>query len=243
MTGLSLVAGHVAHGEVVSIQNGKGHGFLFHYAQQCLMVLPQHVHGRRPSLTFSGRSVQFSGQASVLYQHIDELDLSLAQVTQIGGDNCGPAWFDLVATRGQTLPDQVTLRRVEGQGVSTRTPMHVNEQGPTRFRAKVFSAFSANGIYQGTSGATAFAGTVPIGMAIEAPRADTADFLRYDRIVEGIARVAGLPMEKPSGSTVYSEFEPSAGMVRHADEGPAAVYTPDQPTFAPVLQLRKGPTE
>lgn len=235
---LCLGLANGARAEVVAVNGGEGYGFLFHYGQECLMILPSHVHDRRATIRFEGASAAVAGRAMVAYQNIDELDLTLASVGVSQTMPCGPEWFDLTAVRGHEPAAEVTLARLQSQGYRTLTPMVTTEVGMTRFTGQLLPGFEAEGVYQGTSGATAFDGTVPVGMAIQAPDDTHAIFLRYPRIIEAIARVRALPLQKPFSRKAGPDIPPAAAPVLVEDTTLSdGVYTSDPGTIAPVQLL------
>lgn len=237
----AAVFGTASRADLVQINGGQGYGFLFHYGDECLMLLPSHVHEASARFDFQGADPRQSGMAAVERPEIDGLDLSLAVILQQNADMpCGPGWFDLAASRDQAVPDQLSLRRLQVPGVTINTPIYMTQMDAVRLVARIAPGFDDMPIYQGTSGAVAFAGDRPVGMAIEASDEQTAIFLRFSRILRAVATDKGLELDPTVQPVFDSTFKPVGSPQPLPPKDPVGTYSIPSRDITPV-QLEGSP--
>ena len=250
---MSLIAWCVicvaAQAEVVAVNRGAGHGFLFNDGGACYIFLPSHVHGRNLRLTYEGIGPRQTGTADVFDVEVRTMDLSIAQVSTDSPGACGTAWNEMLTWSPPDLTDlgAVTLRRVPGAGRVKNTPMTIIEADRNSFDARVAGSFDGDMIHKGTSGAIAYLGDTALGMAIQAPNPQEARFLALTSIMPALADRLALPTVlrpawdsdiAPTGPTTR---DPAADLSRPPP--PIYTYDDDGDTLRPTIYHgeRKSP--
>lgn len=176
----------LAEARPVWVEEGTGNGFTFRNRGVCYVILPTHVHGRKP-FRLSARDPAGFGNGRVIHRADPALDLSLGVVTGTLADDCGPDWSDLPRSIDPVPGRQVSVVRYE-QGsvetirsaITTVTFTHF-EIAPVPEETRFFAAR--------TSGSFVFDGPTPIGMIVEAEDRQSAYVLRMDEIHDRLRRV------------------------------------------------------
>ncbi|MBJ3763353.1 hypothetical protein ILP92_11410 [Maribius pontilimi] len=174
----------------VRIQNGLGEwgfGWMFRFENSCHIALPAHVAGPLPKITVATAAPMATDQATVRLPFWPDLDLAVAIVDPGPLDGrCTATLADLKQSTRSRNATQAVLSRVLPLGDEERLPLQILDRNYLTFIGQV--ADSDDAIAQGTSGAFAFVGSTPIGMAITSDDPTRATFLRAEEIAMNIER-------------------------------------------------------
>lgn len=174
----------------VRIQNGLGewgYGWMFRFEGSCHIALPAHVAGPLPKVTVATAAPVATDQATVRLPFWPGLDLAVAIVDPGPLDGrCTSTLADLKQTAQSRNATEALLTRVLPLGDEERLPLRILDRNYLTFIGQVTDTTDAIG--QGTSGAFAFVGSTPIGMAVTSEDTTSATFLRAEEIAMNIER-------------------------------------------------------
>jgi hypothetical protein len=138
---------------------------MFAHAGACHVAMPAHVAGALPRVTITTAAPVASDQATVRKPFWPEMDLAVAFVDPGPLDGrCTAGLSDLAQSPRSRVAAEALLLRVTQLGEEERLPMRVLDRGYRSIAAELLRPEDAVG--QGTSGALAFVGATPIGMAL-----------------------------------------------------------------------------
>lgn len=178
-----------AHGQTVAIEGSlgeQGFGWMFRDSGVCYAIMPEHVAGPLPQITVSSGAPVAIGTGNVIRPFWEGIDLALAVVRGGITSRCVAELNDLASTRGSRSAARVSLHRLAGTGEDEWINLQVVDRGYLTIEAQVTSPGAR--IYQGTSGAFAFADDVPIGMATDSNGPDHVLLMRSEEILLNVGR-------------------------------------------------------
>ncbi len=161
-------------------ENGKGFGWMFLHKGSCYVVLPEHVAGRHPRITLTSSAPVVTGTGTVSKPFWPGIDLAIATVRGAIEDRCSNSLADLVLTPEERAGRAAQLERLTPVGEVLRDPITIDDFTYLTFSAR--RREDGRAIRRGTSGAFAFIGNTPVGMAIRSPDDATGRFIRSDEI-------------------------------------------------------------
>lgn len=181
---------NIVAAQEVRIQNGLGewgYGWMFRFEGSCHIALPAHVAGPLPKVTVATAAPVATDQATVRLPFWPDLDLAIAIVDPGPLDGrCTATLADLKQTTQSRNATEALLTRVLPLGDEERLPLRILDRSYLTFIGQVADVTDAIG--QGTSGAFAFVGSTPIGMAVTSDDPTRATFLRSEEIAMNIER-------------------------------------------------------
>lgn len=231
-------------GQTVIVQNGlgeKGFGWMFQHGSACYAAVPRHVAGPFPRVTITTAAPVAAGTGTVIAPFWDGIDLALVVVRGEASGHCTADLADLrTDATGRTATEAMLLRLLPN-GEEERVPLRIENRNYLSFDAVVISGAE---ITQGTSGAFAFVGGKPIGMAFASSATDRATFMRSEEIHMHISRYLGeqgvaFTAPAAAGPTATSPAPPPPG-AGIALELVGATMAPINPQFSPENLLDEG---
>ena len=153
--------------QTVNVQNGlneNGFGWMFRSGGTCYAVMPRHVAGPLPRVTLTTAAPVANGSGSVIHPFWPGLDLSIAVVRGGIEARCTETLDRLDLSRRAGRAARAELHRLDPTGEEERIAISLERRNYLTIDGEV--ATNNAEIYQGTSGAFAFVGEEPIGMAI-----------------------------------------------------------------------------
>lgn len=178
-----------AHSQTVAVEGSRGEngfGWMFRQDGVCYVILPEHVPGPLPQITVTTSAPVAVGTGNVLRPFWPELDLAIAVVRGGISARCVADLSDLDQTTASRAATRIRLHRLSSSGEGEMLLLDVLERDYLTIDAEV--AGERGEIYQGTSGAFAFAGEVPVGMAIESTGPSHVRLMRSEEILLNIRR-------------------------------------------------------
>lgn len=226
------------------VQNGlgeKGFGWMFSHGGQCYAVLPRHVAGPLPRVTVSTAAPVSTGTGTVLTPFWDGIDLALLVVRGEAAQSCVGQLDALRPDAAARRSVSANLLRLLASGEEERVSLRIENRNYLTFDGVVTTSNAE--VAQGTSGAFAFIGDQPVGMAITSTGTERATFMRAEEIhmhlgrylaEQGGAYVAppAQPVQQAETNTILQ------GAVALHLEG--ASMPPTNPSFAPENLLEDG---
>lgn len=181
---------NAAVAQSVRIQNAEdqfGYGWMFHHAGACYAALPAHVAGALPFVTISTSAPVVSDVATVVKPFWPGVDLAVAVIGEGPlRPRCVARLADLTPTPAALSAQMAQLRRISPVGEEWEVPIRVIERDYLSLTAETVR--EGDTIFQGVSGAFAFAAGRPIGMAIESGDPRRAFFMRAEEIALNVGR-------------------------------------------------------
>lgn len=187
--GLGAVYPQPVPAQSVSIQNGLGefgYGWMFGRNGTCYIVMPRHVAGPFPRVTVSTEAPVESATATVISPFWPGIDLALGVARGAIGNRCQSELEDLAETRETSSAHQADLLRLNQTGEISREQLQVADRTYLTFTGTLADPEAAIG--QGTSGAFAFVGGQPAGMAVSSDDTRRATFIRSGEIFIHVRR-------------------------------------------------------
>jgi len=175
--------------QTVSVTNdigGNGYGWMFQSEGICYMVTPRHVAGELPRITVKSEAPVANGIGTVFRPFWPGLDLALAVVRGGIEERCTETLDSLQVSRLARSSQTAQLLRLSPSGEPQRQRLNLNRRTYLTWEALVAAADGS--VYQGTSGAFAFVGSEPIGMAIESENTNSLRLMRSEEIYMNVAR-------------------------------------------------------
>ncbi|QPM90832.1 hypothetical protein PSAL_020740 [Pseudooceanicola algae] len=162
---------------------------MFMHLGNCYVVLPRHVAGADyfPRINLSTSAPVVSGTGTVIRPFWEGIDLALAVASEAMRPRCTAELEDLTPSRAAQAASIAQLLRLMPDGSEERVQILVKDRSYLTFDGQVSDTDGAE-IAQGTSGAFAFSGTDPIGMAITSDDTQRATFMRAEEIRLNIGR-------------------------------------------------------
>ncbi|WP_372022180.1 hypothetical protein [Tistrella mobilis] len=185
---LLAIYGTSAFGQTVSVKNGEGEngfGWMFGQAGTCYAVMPRHVAGIFPRVTVSTAAPVQTGTGTVITPFWDGIDLALAVIRGIGTDRCSEQLDALDVDAAGRRAAEASLLRLTPTGEEERVPLRITQRGYLTLEGEILAGRE---ISQGTSGAFAFVGETPIGMAYASADPRRATFMRSEEILINLHR-------------------------------------------------------
>ncbi len=211
---------------------------MFNHAGNCYVALPAHVAGPLPKVTVATAAPVVSDQATVQKPFWEGVDLAVAVMDRGAlSERCTASLSDLEPTRRTRGAAEALLLRITPLGEEERLPVRVLERGYLSFTGEI--ADGGDVIGQGTSGAFAFSGARPIGMAITSDDPSRALFMRAEEIAINLGRYLS------DQGNAFRVAQPAANVPIRASEGlpirqVIANSPPTLPQFAPENLLGDG---
>ncbi|MDJ1007374.1 MAG: hypothetical protein QNJ13_06060 [Paracoccaceae bacterium] len=187
-----LFCANLVSAQSVRIENQSGEfgfGWMFDHRGTCYVVLPEHVAGDPETdflLTLRTAAPVANGSATVIRPFWEGIDLALAVARGGIVPRCVETIDRLRAPATARRATRAQLERVLDTGEIDRTPITIQDREYLRFFAGVDTG--ETDIAQGTSGAFAFVGDAPIGMAIRSDDDSRAEFMRIEEIAMNVER-------------------------------------------------------
>lgn len=178
-----------AEAQTVAVTNGmgeKGFGWMFDHAGSCYAVMPRHVAGPFPKVTVTSAAPVANGQGTVIRPFWDGLDLALAVVRGGIEQRCTESLERLSPSRRAQSTVEAKLHRLSPTGEEEHVALRITGRDYLTLTGEI--AEMGAEIYQGTSGAFAFAGAEPIGMAIKSDNPQHGTFMRAEEIALNLGR-------------------------------------------------------
>lgn len=223
--------------EPVSVNRGKGLGFVFSHNGNCFLVLPAHVPGRQTRLSVTTTAPSAVGDAVLVRNLSPAVDLSLFIVSSGLEQRCDDSFADLsddiqpVLDRGGDLQ----LIRVDTSGAELRDPMTITAVDFSTLTARPVNPAREAELYQGSSGGILKSRNTVIGMALQSTDIAAGTFLRMDEIVNQIRRIV---TPNRAVETAPQPVEGAAGVVSQCPVGTLPIVRvsctiePSDPAFA-----------
>jgi hypothetical protein len=210
-----------ASAEPVSVNSPEGQGFTVAHRNNCYVLLPQHVHGGRQSLSLASGAPPVVGEGRVFQTFAPGMDLSVAFVTGGLEGRCMQRFVDLprnvdplIAAGGEvsfvTVWKGGRVQRVRGRVATIayeEMTIDVEDDAPD------------TAMFPGRSGGVVLAGDTPVGMIVEAVGTRQAVALRMDAIVLRIERLlaGGIGSDPATEPATAPAAAPDAGIAGLAD--------------------------
>jgi hypothetical protein len=235
-----------APAQTVMIRNGlgeNGFGWMFLQGGTCYAVLPRHVAGPFPRVTVTTAAPVTSGTGTVIAPFWEGIDLAIAVVRGEAEASCVESLDGLKNAARERRAVAAVLLRLLPSGEEERLDLRIEGRSYLTFDAVIEGGRE---IAQGTSGAFAFVGEVPVGMAVSSTDPSRATFMRSEEIFLNLQRY----LAEQGGA--YAAPKPSldengAGSgTTGGDEGAIVLgldkvsVPPINPTFAPENLLEPG---
>ncbi len=196
--------------------NGStGHGHMFRSGGTCYVVFPRHLvkpDGAPfafPEITVRTSAPVVAGSGLAILPFWEEMDLALAVARGAVEARCTARLADMAVTRAARGATRFGLVRIDGAGQEEHVPVElVGRRGYHHLEARVLSDARVG---TGTSGAFAFAGGAPVGMALWTGDPAAVRLLRMEEIAIHLrrylaergpalaARAAPVPAAQPGG--------------------------------------------
>jgi len=175
--------------QTVNVQNGlneNGFGWMFRSGGTCYAVMPRHVAGPLPRVTLTTAAPVANGSGSVIHPFWPGLDLSIAVVRGGIEARCTETLDRLDLSRRAGRAARAELHRLDPTGEEERIAISLERRNYLTIDGEV--ATNNAEIYQGTSGAFAFVGEEPIGMAITSDDPKRLVLMRSEEILMNLRR-------------------------------------------------------
>lgn len=202
----------------------------------CYVVLPAHVAGDSFFLTLRTAAPVATGSATVIRPFWEGVDLALAVARGGIEPRCIAAVEAFEPPAAARRATRAVLERLTPSGEIDRTPLSVEDRQYLTFTGVVPEG--ETGISQGTSGAFAFVGDAPIGMAIRSSAQTRAEFMRIEEIAMNLRRYLS-EHGTSFGAIDAAAVEPAAegGLTLRLD---SASIAPVNPAFPAENVLGEG---
>ncbi|TNF57464.1 MAG: hypothetical protein EP307_13960 [Rhodobacteraceae bacterium] len=233
MLGLTTAAA----AQTVAVQNGmdeRGHGWMFRADGVCYVAMPAHVAGLSPRVTLTTAAPVATGTGTVILPFWEGIDLGLAVARGGIEARCTESLDRLKPDARARAAVQAQVLRLGPTGEEERVPIRIEDRGYLTFRG--FPTDPSDILAKGTSGAFAFAGDAPIGMAYEVE--DGATFMRAEEIHMNIARYLSEQGATFSATLEQTPIAAAANAVPMTLAGSSV--PPINPQFAPENMLGPG---
>lgn len=148
--------------------------------------MPRHVAGPLPRVTLTTAAPVANGSGSVIHPFWPGLDLSIAVVRGGIEARCSETLDRLDLSRQANIAARAELHRLDPTGEEERIAISLERRNYLTIDGKVLANNAE--IYQGTSGAFAFVGQEPIGMAITSDDPKRLVLMRSEEILMNTRR-------------------------------------------------------
>lgn len=178
-----------ASAQTVAVKGGmgeQGFGWMFREGGVCYVVLPAHVAGPLPRISLTSAAPVTVGAGEVIRPFWTGIDLALAVARGGIEDRCVARLHDLTDNKLVRSANAARLHRLSQSGEDEWVDLTIVEREYLTLDAR--TSKSTTQIYQGTSGAFAFVGAVPIGMAITSKGPSQVTLMRTEEIEMNISR-------------------------------------------------------
>ncbi|MEL6574221.1 MAG: hypothetical protein AAFQ64_21465 [Pseudomonadota bacterium] len=203
----------------------QGFGWMFHQGGVCYAILPEHVAGPLPQITLTSGAPVAVGTGSVIRPFWPEIDLALAVVRGGITARCIADLDDLSPTTASRAAGRLRLHRLSETGEDEWINLEVVDRAYLTIDAEVTS--EGDQVYQGTSGAFAFVGDVPVGMATDSERPQHVLLMRSEEIHLNVGRflseqsLAFVEQTEPDTSVAAGEIPLAIASVNAAPVSPS----------------------
>ncbi|QBF31479.1 hypothetical protein CFI11_09645 [Thalassococcus sp. S3] len=205
----------------------------------CFVALPEHVAGPLPKITISTAAPVVSDQATVLKPFWDGMDLAIAVPDQgVINSRCVARVEQLKPSDQTRTAREINLIRITRAGQEMRTKMQVTKRDYLTLEAEI--ANDGLSIGQGTSGAFAFVGSRPVGMAIESDGVNQARFIRAEEILLNVSRFAEEQGRAYQLAALSETKVPAEHISGIAIRSVTSTAPPTLPQFGPANVLSDG---
>jgi hypothetical protein len=176
-----------AGAQTVSVRNGaeRGHGWMFAEGGACYLILPRHLADPVGRMNLRTAAPVAEGTAFGRTPFWPGIDLAVATVDAALRPRCTGSLDDLDLPGPLRDARVAQLERLSGAGEIERTPLTIGNRTYLTFEGTLPEGAR---IGEGTSGAFAFVGDRPIGMAFTSDSERRADFIRAGEIRIHVAR-------------------------------------------------------
>lgn len=171
---------------VVGSENENGYGWMFRWGQACYAIMPRHVAGEKPRLNVQSAAPVEIGSGFAIRPFWPEMDLALGVVRGNITSRCTGSLDQLRPSRQASAARRLYLHRLTSSGEEERVPIQITARDYLTIEAEPASADAE--IYQGTSGAMAFAAGQPVGMAIKSDNPGHVRLMRSEEIFMNVNR-------------------------------------------------------
>jgi hypothetical protein len=234
----TLCATVTAGAQTVALESAgqAGYGWMFRQRAICYVIFPEHVAGIEFEVTALSSAPVETGTGTVIRPFWEGIDLAVAVLRGGIEDRCEADLSDLVAPLPGNAAALAQLERLSVTGETVRDPLHISEARYLTFTAAL--ATGGDPVQQGNSGAFAFVGGRPIGMAYRSADNASAIFMRSEEIHMNVARYLSEHGNTFAAPAPRRPFEPLEGSLPLALERVSA--PPVESRFAPENTLREG---
>ncbi|MFG6661480.1 hypothetical protein [Sulfitobacter sp. 915] len=175
--------------QTVSVANDmgeNGYGWMFRSQGTCYVITPRHVAGELPRISVTSAAPVLNGTGTVFRPFWPDLDLAIAVVRGGIEERCTASLDRLDISRTAGNAGSAQLLRLSASGELLRHRLDLTRRDYLTWQATLAEANGS--VYQGTSGAFAFVGHEPIGMAIESENVNSLRLMRAAEIYMNVAR-------------------------------------------------------
>lgn len=213
--------------QTVAVQNGqeRGHGWMFAEKGACYLVLPRHLAEPVGRLRLRTSAPIAEGTAFGRAPFWEGIDLAVATVKPSLQPRCTGALDDLIVPDAQRGASVAQLERLNSAGEIERTTLRIGDRDYLTFAGTVASD---SRIGRGTSGAFAFSGASPLGMAVTSDEESQATFIRSGEIHIHLRRW----LSEYERRFVPAAAEPEAVAPQVVDSHPITFERATQPALA-----------
>lgn len=168
--------------ETVAVEGAheRGFGWMIRNEGICYVIVPRHVVVGSRRITVTSSAPLTTGTGEPILPFFKEFDLGLVRVRGGIEERCASDYRQLDVDAATRRVRQAQLERLVN-GAIERTPIRIQDFGYHSFTG-VMEDEGARDIMGGTSGAFAFVGDTPIGMAYDSTEARSAIFMRSEEI-------------------------------------------------------------
>ena len=202
----------------------------------CYIALPAHVAGPLPKVTVATSVPVVTDQATVVRPFWEGIDLAIAVPDQgVLGRRCAQNLDDLRPDAVSRTARVVDLLRVRPSGETVSTPMRVLRRDYLTLEAETME--NSTPIAQGTSGAFAFAGAKPVGMAITSDGPNHARFIRSEEMLIHLERYINAQAQAFAQSASFETDAAGSGPTESSGLDIAEIsasHDPVLPQFGPA---------
>ncbi|QUJ76967.1 hypothetical protein KDD17_02640 [Sulfitobacter albidus] len=232
---LSVTAIHAQTVTVVGSMGENGHGWMFRSQGICYVITPRHVAGELPRISVTSAAPVVNGTGTVFRPFWPEMDLAIAVVRGGIEERCIENLDSLNVSRAARNAGTAQLLRLSPSGELERQRLNLARRDYLTWQATLADA--GGSIYQGTSGAFAFANDEPIGMAIESEDVNSILLMRSAEIYMNVARFLA---EESGAVTAQSEPVHEVEANEQRLELVSATAAPIEPQYAAENLLTEG---
>lgn len=177
-----------ASAQTVAVESARtfGYGWMFRQGDTCYLVFPEHVAGDEFEITALSAAPVETGTGTVIRPFWEGIDLALAVLRGGIEDRCEGELGQLVAPIRGNPSTALQLERFSMTGEVIRDPLRLAEMRYLTFNAALASG--GDPVQRGNSGAFAFVGDRPVGMAYRSAENESAIFMRSEEIHMNVAR-------------------------------------------------------